>query len=135
MKILCLKLKSTFNFSSSSSVLTIIFMGEQDQEYFENFPQALIHIELLPFINQGVNKLSFVIDPTQLRIPYVESISFDFDFLVEHSETSDNRQCMSSDTTIENPYYNYDTTRTEQIETLHDPQVTFHDAHQIANEL
>ena len=44
---------------------------------------------------------------------------------------------ISSETIIENPFYDYDikTPKTEQIETRHDPQDTFHDTHQIVNKL
>ena len=98
-------------------------------------PQISTHTELLLFIIDDDNKHTFFIDPTQLHIRYFENISFVPNFLVEHSETSDIRPFISSDTTIENPYYSYDTTQTEEIETIHDKQDTFHDTHQIVNEL
>ena len=64
-------------------------------------------------------------------------MSFDPNFLVEHSETSDSRSYISSDKTIENPYYDYDITtlQTVQNETLHDPQDNFQDTHQKVTEL
>ena len=105
---------------------------EQDQPASKNFPQALTHTELLPFIIQDGSKHLLYKDLTQLHMPYFEIISYDHTFYVEHSETSDSRPYVSSEITIDNPYYvdESTTSQNEQIETCHDPQETFNDKHQ-----
>ena len=76
-------------------------------------------------------------DPTKFHLPYFGVISYDTNFLVERSETSDNRPCLSSDTHTDNPYYDDDTTtsQNEQIETFHDPQESMKDTHQTAEDI
>ena len=118
---------------------------EQNQAAFKNVPQALTNTELLPFIIHEDIKHPFFIDRTKLHTLFFEIMLFDTHFLFEQSETSDSRHYRSYDKTFENHYYEYDTTtpqaeqigtfQTEQIETLHDPQDTFHGTHQILNEL
>ena len=92
-------------------------MGRRGLSCFQKFPQALTHTELLLFIIHEDNKHPFFKDPTKLHIPYFEIILFDPHFLVEQSETSDSRQYSTSDTTIENFDFHYDTAtpQTEQI--------------------
>ena len=115
----------------------LLLWEEQNQAAFEKFPHALTHTNLLRFSIHEDNDNPFFIDPTNLHIPYFEIISFDSDFLVEHSETVDISPYPSSHTNIENPQFDHDitTTQTEQIETVHGSQDYFHHTHQIVNEL
>ena len=67
---------------------------------------------------------------TKAHSPYFDFISYDNSFLVELSETSDNRPYLSSDTHTDNPYYDETTTsQDEQTETFHDPQEPINDTH------
>ena len=137
-KNLSLKLEFTLNFFSSSlDLITNLHKRNKIKLLLEFSPQALTHTVLLPFIIHEDKKHPFFIDPTKLHVPYFEIISFDSHFLAEHSGTSDSRPNTSSDTNIENSYYIYETTTpdAEQFETLQDSQDTFHDAHEVFNEL
>ena len=71
---------------------------QKDQKAYINFPQALTHIELLPYIINNKNKLLHYIDLTSLNVTHFEQINLDHNFVLEHSETSDNRPYTTSDT-------------------------------------
>ena len=67
-----------------------IIWEQQDQNAYNNFPQVLTETELLPSIIIGTNNYVFYIGPTSFNITYFELIHFDTNFILEHSETSDN---------------------------------------------
>ena len=71
---------------------------QKDQKAYINFPQALTHIELLPYIINNENKHLHYIDLTSLNVTHFEQINLDHNFVLEHSETSDNRPYTTSDT-------------------------------------
>ena len=71
---------------------------QKDQQAYINFPQALTHIELLPYIINNQNKHLHYIDLTSLNVTHFEQINLDHNFVLEHSETSDNRPYTTSDT-------------------------------------
>ena len=73
----------------------------KDQQAYINFPQILTHIELLPYIIDNENKHLHYRDLTSFNITHFEQINLDDNFLLEHSETSDNRPFITSDTTPE----------------------------------
>ena len=65
-----------------------------------------------------------------------EFISNNNNFLVEHSEATDGKPYISSDTTIDNRYYDDESTtpQNEQIGTFQDQEETFNDTHQFSVE-
>ena len=71
---------------------------QKDQQAYINFSQALTHIELLPYIINHQNKHLHYIDLTSLNVTHFEQINLDHNFVLEHSETSDNRPYTTSDT-------------------------------------
>ena len=71
---------------------------QKDQKAYINFPQALTHIELLPYIINNENKHLHYINLTSLNVTHFEQINLDHNFVLEHSETSDNRPYTTSDT-------------------------------------
>ena len=71
---------------------------QKDQQAYINFPQALTYIELLPYIINHQNKHLHYIDLTSLNGTHFEQINLDHNFVLEHSETSDNRPYTTSDT-------------------------------------
>ena len=71
---------------------------QKDQQAYINFPQALTHIELLPYIINNQNKHLHYIDLTSLNVTHFEQLNLDHNFVLEHSETSDNRPYTTSDT-------------------------------------
>ena len=71
---------------------------QKDQKAYINFPQAITHIELLPYIINNKNKHLHYIDLTSLNVTHFEQINLDHNFVFEHSETSDNRPYTTSDT-------------------------------------
>ena len=71
---------------------------QKDQQAYINFPKALTHIELLPYIINNQNKHLHYIDLTSLNVTHFEQINLDHNFVLEHSETSDNRPYTTSDT-------------------------------------
>ena len=71
---------------------------QKDQQAYLNFPQILTHIELLPYIIKNENKPLQYRDLTSFNVTHLEQINFDHNFLLEHSETSDNRPFITSDT-------------------------------------
>ena len=64
-------------------------MGTKDQNAYITFPQVLIEIELLPFIISRRNKNVHYRDLTSVNINYFKLINFGYNFILEHSETSD----------------------------------------------
>ena len=74
---------------------------QQDQQAYINFPQILTQTELLPNIIKNENKHLQYRDLTSFNIIQFEQINLDHNFLVEHSETSDNRPFTTSDTSPE----------------------------------
>ena len=80
---------------------------QKDQQAYVNFPQILTHIELLPYIIKNENKHLHYRDLTSLNVTHFEQINLDHNFVLEHSETSDNRPYITSDTS-------YKTTSEEQ---------------------
>ena len=56
---------------------------------------------MLLFVIDGKFKHPFYINPLELHIPYFDTIIFDDHFIVEQSETSDNRPYSSTNGTLE----------------------------------
>ena len=71
---------------------------QKDQQAYVNFPQVLTHIELLPYIIKNENKHLQYRDLTSFNVTLFEQINLDHNFVLEHSETSDNRPYITSDT-------------------------------------
>ena len=71
---------------------------QKDQQAYVNFPQVLTHIELLPYIIKNENKHLHYRDLTSFNVTHFEQINLDHNFVLEHSETSDNRPYITSDT-------------------------------------
>ena len=69
---------------------------QQDQQAYISFPQILTQTELLPYIIKNEYKFLQYRDPTSFNTTYFEQINLDHTFLVEHSETSDNRPFITS---------------------------------------
>ena len=74
---------------------------QKDQQAYINFPQILTHIELLPYIIKNENKHLHYRDLTSLNVTHFEQITLDHIFVLEHSETSDNRPFTTPDTSHE----------------------------------
>ena len=74
---------------------------QKDQQAYVNFPQILTHIELLPYIIKNENKHLHYRDLTSLNVTHFEQINLDHNFVLEHSETSDNRPFTTPDTSHE----------------------------------
>ena len=74
---------------------------QKDQQAYINFPQILTHIELLPYIIKNENKQLHYRDLTSFNVTHFEQINLDHNFVLEHSETSDNRPFITSDTSHE----------------------------------
>ena len=72
---------------------------KQDQPGYIHLPTVLTQTELLPYIIKNDYKHSHFRDPTSLDISKFEPIQLDDDFLVPHSETSDNRPYLTSNIT------------------------------------
>ena len=73
----------------------------KDQQAYSNFPQILIHTELLPYIIKNEHKHLHYRDLTSFNVTHFEQINLDHNFLLEHSETSNNRPFITSDTSPE----------------------------------
>ena len=71
---------------------------QQDQSAYTTFPQTFDKIYLLPFIIRDVFKHPQYKNPLQFHIPYFDNITLDNDFIVELSETSDNRPYFTTST-------------------------------------
>ena len=98
---------------------------QKDQNAYTNFPKALTDIELLPYIIDNKNKHSHYIDLTSLNVTHFEQINLDHNFVLEHSETSDSRPYITSDTlyhttlptqtfNVEPPYIRQQSEQSEQ---------------------
>ena len=74
---------------------------QKNQQAYINFPQILTHIELLPYIIKNENKHLHYRDLTSFNVTHFEQINLDHNFVLEHSETSDNRPFITSDTSHE----------------------------------
>ena len=74
---------------------------QKDQQAYIIFPQILTPIELLPYIIKNENKHLQYRDLTSFNVTHFEQIHLDHNVVVEHSETSDNRPFITSDTTPE----------------------------------
>ena len=74
---------------------------QKDQQAYVNFPHILTQTELLPYIIQNENKHLHYRDLTSLNVTHLEQINLDSTFILEHSETSDNRPFTTSDTSHE----------------------------------
>ena len=74
---------------------------QKDQQAYINFPQILTHTELLPYILRNEHKHLHYRNLTSFKVAHFEQINLDHNFLLEHSETSDNRTFITSDTSPE----------------------------------
>ena len=74
---------------------------QKDQQAYINFPQIITPTELLPYIIENEHKHLQYRDLTSFNIAHFEQTNLDHNFLVEHSETSDNRPFTTSDTSSE----------------------------------
>ena len=66
-----------------------ILWEQQDQGAYINFPQVLSETELLAFIIKTTNKLVHYRDPLSINPTYFELINYNTNFILEHSETTD----------------------------------------------
>ena len=73
----------------------------QDQQACINFPQILTQTELLPYIIKNEHKHLQYRDLTSFITTYFQQINLDHTFLVEQSETSDNRPFITSNISSE----------------------------------
>ena len=100
---------------------------QKDQQAYVNFPKILTHIELLPYIIDNENKHLHYRDLTSLNVTHFEQINLDHNFVLEYSETSDNRPYFTSDTShqttlqtqtsnVEPPYIRQQSQQSEQSE-------------------
>ena len=78
-----------------------LFREQNNQQAYINFPQILTHTELLPYIIKNENKHQQYRYLTSFSVKHFEQINLDHNFLVERSETSDNRTFTTSDTSLE----------------------------------
>ena len=74
---------------------------QKNQQAHINFPQILTPTELLPYIIKNENKHLQYRDLTSFNVTHFEQINLDHNFLVEYSETSDNRPFTTSNTSPE----------------------------------
>ena len=74
---------------------------QKDQQAYSNFPQILTHTEILPYIIKNEYKHLHYRDLTSYNVTHFEQINLDHNLLLEHSETSDNRPFITSDTSPE----------------------------------
>ena len=74
---------------------------QKDQQAYINFPQILTHIELLSYIIKNENKHLHYRDLTSFIVTHFQQINLDHNFSLEHSETSDNRLFIASNTSHE----------------------------------
>ena len=74
---------------------------QKDQQAYITYHQILTHIELLPYIIKNENKHLQYRDLPAFNVTHFEQINLDHNFLLEHSETSDNRPFITSDTSHE----------------------------------
>ena len=74
---------------------------QKDQHAYVNFPRILTHTELLPYIIKNENKHLYYRDLTSFNVTHFEQINLDHNFLLEHSENSDNRPFFTSDNSHE----------------------------------
>ena len=74
---------------------------QQDQQAYINFPQILTQTELLPYIIKNEHRHLQYRGLTSFNTIYFEQINLDHTFLVEHSETSDNRPFITFNIALE----------------------------------
>ena len=74
---------------------------QKDQQAYINFPQILTPTELIPYIIKNENEHLQYRDLTSFNVTHFEQINLDHNFLVELSETSDNRHFTTSNTSTE----------------------------------
>ena len=75
----------------------LLIREQQDQSAYINIPQVLTETELLPFIISNTHKHVHYRKLTSFNIIYFELINYDNIFIIEHSETSDNRPYTNPD--------------------------------------
>ena len=103
---------------------------QQDQQAYINFPQILTQTKLLPYIIKNEHKHLQYRDLTSFNTTYFEQINLDHTFLVEHSETSNNRPFITSDispettpeeqtSNVELPYTRQHSVQSEQEDLTH----------------
>ena len=73
-----------------------IIWEQQDENAYINFPRVLTETELLPFIISNRNKHVHYRDLTSFNTAYFDISNFVYKFLLERSETSDSRPCITS---------------------------------------
>ena len=74
---------------------------QQDQSAYIIFPQVLSESDLLPFMINNTNKHVHYRNPLSFNTTYFELITYDTNFIIEHSETSDNRPYTNPNFTSE----------------------------------
>ena len=85
-------LKSKFSLNFNYQLL----WEQRVQQAYRNFPQIPTQTELLPYIIENEHKHLQYRDLTSFNTTYFEQINLDHTFLVEQSETSDNRPFITS---------------------------------------
>ena len=81
---------------------------QQDHNAYITFSQKLTETELLPYNISNRIKHFHYRDLTSLKINYFEIITYANNFIVEHSETFDNRPYTTSNTFSEPSFGEYD---------------------------
>ena len=71
---------------------------QQDQSAYTNFLQTFDKVHFLPFIIRDDFKHPQYKNPLHIHIPYFDIITSNNDFIVELSETSDNRPYITTST-------------------------------------
>ena len=74
---------------------------QQDQQAYNNFTQILTQTELLPYIIKNEHKHLQYSDLTSFKTTYFEQIKLHHTVFVEQFESSDNRPCITSNTSPE----------------------------------
>ena len=72
---------------------------QKDQNAYVNFPQILTQTELLPFMIRNDFKHHLFKNFTNFPLQFFQNIILNPDFIIQHSEISDNRPYMSNITT------------------------------------
>ena len=78
-----------------------LLLEQKDQQAYINFPQILTHTDILPYIKKNEYKHLHYRDLTSFNVTHFEQINLYHNFLLEHSETADNRPFITSDTSPE----------------------------------
>ena len=85
-----------------------VLWEQQVQDAYTSFHQVLREVGLLPFIIHNRNRHSHYRDHTSFRTQCLEQINIIDDFIIENSETSDNRPYTTFNITSKTSFEEYD---------------------------